>query len=332
VIAKSAREFFNGETMNTRTLVCSVLAGALVACDAGMSGLPLEPTPTRASLSFSGDRTPWSAPVRLDAPVNLLTSNDQGPALSPDGLSLYFCSDRPPSAGNDLWVSERASEDMPWGEPMNLGSAVNAPGGDCGPALSEDGLLLFFTSSRAGGAGGNDIYVSARTDAADNLGWSAPMRLGPLVNTAAVEFSPFITKRADDGTAELYFERGDRVNQDIYMVVVDAAGMAVSEAVPVTEVNSPDNDGRPTVRWDGREMLLFSNREGRAGNADLFVSTRQSPNHPWSTPQPVDELNLATDHEIQPYLSRDGRTIYFTRGRLQANDIWVSTRTPAATP
>lgn len=76
-----------------------------------------------------------------------------------------------------------------------------------------------------------------------------------------------------------------------------------------------------TVRFDGREVLLASNRHG---NWDLFAATRISPNHPWSTPVPVDDLNSVM-HEIHPYLSRDGRTVAFSRG----GDIWMSTRTPS---
>ena len=153
--------------------------------------------------------------------------------------------------------------------------------------------------------------------------------MGPDVNTAAVEFSPFVTKRAEDGTAELYFERGDRVNQDVFVVTIDAQGATLGPAVAVAEVNSSANDGRPTVRFDGREMLLHSNRDGRGGNVDLFVSTRQSPDHPWWTPVPVEELNVSPMHEIQPYLSKDARTVVFTRGAFQVNDIWMATRTPS---
>jgi hypothetical protein len=117
-------------------------------------------------------------PIRLPAPVNNPTANEQGPALSADGLALYLCSNRPPSAGNDLGVARRASKDDPWGERVNLGPAVNSFGGDCGPSLSLDGRLLFFTSNRTGGAGGNDIYMSSRTDTTDDLSWG-PMHPAP---------------------------------------------------------------------------------------------------------------------------------------------------------
>src|SRR3989442_8393823 len=68
----------------------------------------------------------WSPPVNLGPAINS-TFNDDGPALSKDGLSLYFRSDRPRGGmgGNDIWVSQRASRESPWGEPVNLGPTVN---------------------------------------------------------------------------------------------------------------------------------------------------------------------------------------------------------------
>lgn len=294
----------------------------LLACGTDQSELPFE----LQAHSFA--KSGWSEPVRLGAPVNSPTANEQGPALSPDGLALYFCSNQPGgSGGNDLYASRRASHDGPWGTPVNLGPGVNGPVGDCGPSLSQDGLLLFFNSRRSGDS---DIYLTSRTDPADDLSWGAPVLLGPEINTAAAEFQPFITKRADNGTAELYFERGSsNVATDIFVVTIDAQGATIGPAMAVAELNSPDADGRPTVRFDGREILIHSNRDGRGGNFDLFVSTRQSPNHPWSTPVPVDELNASPMHEIHPYLSRDARTVVFGRGTGQANDIWMATRTPS---
>jgi len=202
-------------------LALPALLTLLAACQTETRGLPSEPGPGITAQSFSSERTPWSAPMRLDPTVNSPTANDQGPALSPDGLSLYFCSNRPGgSGGNDLWASRRASEDDPWGEAVNLGPAVNSTGGDCGPAFSQEGLLMFFTSNRGGIP--NDIFMTSRTDPTDDLSWSAPVRLGPEVSTPAFEFSPFVTKWADDGTAELYFERGStNVTTDIFVVTLD---------------------------------------------------------------------------------------------------------------
>src|SRR5438093_10892248 len=66
----------------------------------------------------------WSAPVNLGAVINS-TAADQQPAISPDGLSLYFTSNRVAGSlgGFDMYVSQRASILDSWGPPMNLGPA-----------------------------------------------------------------------------------------------------------------------------------------------------------------------------------------------------------------
>ncbi len=293
---------------------CALL---LAGCERSAS----EPQLDVLAQSFAGSA--WSDPVPLGDVVNSPTANEQGPALSPDGLALYFCSNRSGSGGNDLFVSRRASPDAEWGAPVNLGPVVNSAAGDCGPSLSEDGLQLFFTSARGGVA--NDIYLATRTDPADDLSWGPPVPLGSAVNTAAFEFSPFVTRRYDDGSAELYFERGDRQTSHLFVVTIDAAGNALGEAAPVAELNSAAAEQHASVRWDGREVFFSSNRIGPAGNWTVFVSTRPSRSHPWSTPQRVAELDGAGTHEIHPSLSRDGRTILFVRG----SDIWMATRTPS---
>ena len=102
----------------------------------------------------------WSAPLNLGAVVNS-PFNDAGPAISKDGLSLYFGSDRPGGFGGfDIWISQRAGLEAPWDSPINLGAVVNTSGIENVPALSRDEHWLFFNSNRTGGFGGNDIWVS----------------------------------------------------------------------------------------------------------------------------------------------------------------------------
>ena len=62
----------------------------------------------------------WSAPVNLGPVINT-AANETGPTLSKKGLSLYFSSNRAGSVGQgDIWVSQRNSEDEPWGVPINV--------------------------------------------------------------------------------------------------------------------------------------------------------------------------------------------------------------------
>ena len=69
-----------------------------------------------------GDRFgDWTPPVNLGEAVNS-PYPEILPALSKNGSSLYFASDRPGSlGGEDLWVSRRAGKDRAWQAPVNLG-------------------------------------------------------------------------------------------------------------------------------------------------------------------------------------------------------------------
>jgi len=103
----------------------------------------------------------------FDLPTPVLelntASNDQQPSVRRDGLEVIFTSDRPGGLGSfDLWVATRASTSDPWSNIQNLGSPVNSGAVDQRPALSWDGTELYFGSSRPGGLGSQDLYVSTR--------------------------------------------------------------------------------------------------------------------------------------------------------------------------
>src|SRR3989441_3397041 len=89
----------------------------------------------------------WTTPINLGPLINAAGFDQSGPALSKDGLSLYFASSRPGGLGrNDLWVAHRESRDDPWGAPQNLGPNINSGGGDVPPHLLHDrGLMDFLT-------------------------------------------------------------------------------------------------------------------------------------------------------------------------------------------
>ena len=76
--------------------------------------------------AFFPDRSPWSEPVNLGAPVNT-DAIDFNPTLSPDERSLYFASNRTGGLGGiDIWVAQRVCVDCPWQAPVNLGPVINS--------------------------------------------------------------------------------------------------------------------------------------------------------------------------------------------------------------
>ncbi|HMG19221.1 MAG TPA: hypothetical protein VK573_10885 [Gemmatimonadales bacterium] len=274
----------------------------------------------------------WSEPVNLEA-LNS-TFNETAPTLSPDGLSLYFGSNRPRVGGStdtDLWVSHRSCGDCPWDTPVTLGPVVNSSVGDNGPSLSLDGHLLFFTSARPG-LGLNDIYVSHRANTKDDFGWGAPVLLGPGVNTAAFEAGAEFVPSAEEGQLNFYFNRGpSQAAQDIYVGAITRNGETRGSAVIVSELSDVTaNDAAASVRTDGREIFFGSSRINGAGSLDLWTSTRQSVHDAWSPPENLAPLNTAAIDQ-QPSLSSDSRTLLFASdrpGSIGGTDIWMSTRRP----
>jgi len=100
----------------------------------------------------------WETPVNLGSTINS-SDWDWAPEVQIDGLSLIFGSDRPGGFGDyDIYVSKRPTKDNPWGEPFNLGSAVNTSDQEARPSISADGRVLYFYSNRSGGIGGYDLW------------------------------------------------------------------------------------------------------------------------------------------------------------------------------
>lgn len=100
----------------------------------------------------------WAAPVNLGAPVNS-SYHDCEECLSPDGLALFFCSDRPGGMGSyDLWLTTRPNIADTWSAPINLGSGINSSGAEGAPSLSPDLRTLYFGSDKPGGTGGWEMY------------------------------------------------------------------------------------------------------------------------------------------------------------------------------
>lgn len=126
----------------------------------------------------------WSDPVPIilgDTAYNYLY-----PAISSDGLTLYFSSDMPGGFGEyDLWKATRKSTADDFGRPVNLTSIVNTRGREVFPVLRNDSLM-YFSSDGHPGVGGYDIFKS---NLKRNGKWSAPENLGIPLNSSYDEMS-----------------------------------------------------------------------------------------------------------------------------------------------
>jgi WD40 repeat protein len=257
----------------------------------------------------------WGTPLNLGAVVNS-PSTDGGPCISKDGLSLYFHSNRPGSMGDtDIWVSQRANLDDPWGSPVNLGPTVNTSSAETVPTFSRDGHWMFFASTRLGGFGGNDVWASWRKHTHDDFAWGPPMNLGPNINTAFFDGGP--SYFAGDGIPLLLFSSnkpGGFGQNDVYASELLSDG-SFGPATHISELNSHGNDARPAVRHDGLEIFLFSSRVGSFGLNDLYASTRPTVGSTWALPENLGPVINTAAEEQFPQLSSDGKKLLFASNR-----------------
>lgn len=181
-----------------------------------------------------------------------------------------------------------------------------------------------------------DIYMSRRTDPKDDFSWGPAVPLGLDVNTPVRETGPEYVRTRGRKLATLYFTRGPAAAQDLYSVVVTRDGETRGPAV-LFELSDPTaNEVDLTVRRDGREVILGSDRLSMLGDVDLWVATRRSVRDPWSELEKLGPPLSTVAGEFQPSLSRDGRTLLFTSNRpgsvvrpdgVVSDDIWMATRT-----
>src|SRR4051812_43928697 len=274
----------------------------------------------RAERKYSDWRPAVSLGSGTDCGLINSAAADVGPSISKDGLSLYFGSSRGGGSGNfDLYVAQRTSPDAAWGVPANLGTVVNSADIDNVPSLSRDEHCLFFNSSRPGGFGMVDIWVSYRARVHDDFAWEAPLNLGPNINTGGFDSGASYFENEGGSAPQLFFNRGptNQGNTDIMVSELQADGtFGPANPVEGQGVNTDASEQRPSVRFDGLEMFFYSNRGNADGKSDIWVTTRNSVNDDWSTPVKLgDQINTASN-EIAPHVSPDGLTLLFSSDRL----------------
>jgi len=279
----------------------------------------------------AADFSQFSAPQNMGPNINS-ADMDQTPAMSPNGLSLYFTSSRAAGGqgGNDIWVSQRQTTAVPWGPAINIGTTVNTSSNDTVSAISSDGLEMLLTSNRAGGSGGPDLYIARRTDPNNDFSWTAPFNLGPAVNSTLqdVGLAFFVDLPTDARSIYFWSERSEPGLGNIYQSVYDPNSTNYLTPTLVSEFNTASSERGLTISRDGLEAFISSTRLSSTSVFSVFVSRRASISSPWNPPLPVALLNNG-GNASQPSLSPDGTVLYFVSSRTGtagAGDLYSATR------
>lgn len=141
----------------------------------------------------------WGPAANLGGGVNTLANEAQPAHFEEDMtgiVTLFFASDR---MGPDDIYASTLLPDGTFGPPVRI-EELSSTRIDRQPAIRRDGLEMFLTSDRVGTLGGLDLWVSTRASTSDP--WSAPVNLGPVVNSTLLDGRSALSF---DGT-ELYFQ------------------------------------------------------------------------------------------------------------------------------
>jgi len=212
---------------------------------------------------------PFSSPTNI-APTNSVFA-DFSPAISADGLELFFVSYRPNGNTGDIWRSTRASTNDPFAAPSILANvnSANASDDDGPRSLSPDGLTLYMYSNRGGGVGSYDLYQATRPTVNDDFG--APVSLGGAVNSASEDIGPSVT--ADGLTMYFMSNRpGGLGSNSIWQSTRASVNDPFGPATLVPNVNSTAIDAAPAVSTDGKRLYFQSERSGGFGGRDIWVA------------------------------------------------------------
>lgn len=230
----------------------------------------------------------WSEPTPIN--INQPDAWESTPAMSPDGRTLYFSSNRKGGFGGlDLYSAQMDGRGR-FGKVKNLGAEINTAGAELFPYVSENGKL-YFSSDGHPGYGMLDIFVVNRAN-----GKTVVDNLGQPVNSPADDFGIFLFK-ADRGffTSNRDGGKGDDdiytfINEDPNLRVVNYYLQGITylirkdstrEILPNTKVSLLDQEGDVMQDFvtgnDGKFLFRVYENENYTllGETDGFITKRQ---------------------------------------------------------
>lgn len=146
----------------------------------------------------------WSEPIHTGN--NLNSDKDEYYITISENGTIYFASNRHTISDDDYWNFDIYYSEFINGkyqDPIRLDDKVNGIFFECDPYISPDESYLIFCSTRPGGFGKGDLYISFKNK---EMKWSKPINMGTNINSEFHEFCPQVTK---DEKYLFYTSNGD---------------------------------------------------------------------------------------------------------------------------
>lgn len=178
-------------------------------------------------------------------PFNEDNSSNAHPALSSDGNTLFFVSDRAGGfGGSDIYMVKRENEQ--WGIPQNLGSEINSAHDEIYPFIASDSVL-YFSSNGHGGLGAQDVF---RTTFKDEK-WSKPENVGAPINSNFDDFAFKLNRSNQKG----FFTSTRNTNQNqIFQFDFDASKLSYKVLLKVVDKKTKQAISNATASINGQKF------------------------------------------------------------------------------
>jgi WD40-like Beta Propeller Repeat len=237
-----------------KRLHCALCFGAGLALASSCSGRDISLGEGRVRTEPPPHDLPEYEEPRVIAGLGDEDAKDDDPALTADLLTLYFNSKRDGGLGQeDIWFTQRATLEAAFSEPRPE-RALNSERRETGIALSADGLRLWFSSDRPGGAGALDVYLATRARS------DSPFRVQrvPELSSAGDD----LVSSLADGERRLYLARRDDDDDDYDLFVAQRPDRASAFGAPeAIEALNSDDEESDAVWLEGAGGLVFTRDE-----------------------------------------------------------------------
>ena len=185
---------------------------------------------------------------------------DLEPFFSPDGLRLYFVSNRPLDAKTaepkdyDIWYVERTAVNTAWSEPKNMGKPVNTTDNEFYPSVATSGNL-YFTCDGAKSKGKDDIFFCKWK----NGKYEAPVSMDDSINSVGYEFNAFVAPDESFIIYTCYNREGGLGSGDLYISEKSGDHWSASQNMG-DAINSKQMDYCPFVNTKSGALYFTSKR------------------------------------------------------------------------
>jgi Tol biopolymer transport system component len=209
----------------------------------------------------------------------------------------------------------------------NMTKLINTPFDEYNPMISADGKTLAFTSRRKGNMGGfipeigvytADVFSSLWRDTI----WTKARSVGATINSDWDEETVGMTH--DGNQLLVYFDNMEFFG-DLGISMLKGRNWQKPIMMSPT-VNGKTIENSACLSNDGQVLYFSSDKKDGQGMSDLWFCIRQTTGE-WSTPQNMGPTINTKYDETDPYISLDGRTLYFSskgHSSLGGFDIFYS--------